>query len=220
MKLPILCTSLMVISLAITIGNAQAASFDCSKAKSKLEKRVCSDPALGKADEQLAKAYSKALKGFIIPGFIKESQRAWLYSASYCLTAGTGDDPNGKSCVDLYAGRVAALNAYANAKVYTDYAKKYSHDGVTLLTYQKDDALWLEWFGAWMPDAYKPKPFPDGFLAQDSGKLIAKGSQFGLADHDDAIISISDEKINFGGEFGMSLSARQGPLHGDYVRVK
>ena len=216
----LLGVTLMLSGLAVPLGNIQAASFDCSKAKSKLEKRVCSDPALGKADEQLAKAYSKTLKAFIVPGFIKESQRAWLNSASNCLTAGTGDDPNGKSCVDLYADRVAALNAYANAKVYTDYAKKYSHDGVTLLTYQKDDALWLEWFGAWMPDAYKPKPFPDGFLAQDSSELIAKGSQFGLADHDDAIISISDEKINFGGEFGMSLSARQGPLHGDYARVK
>jgi hypothetical protein len=71
-----------------------------------------------------------------------------------------------------------------------------------------------------MPDAYRPKPFPDGFLAMDGGEPIPANGTFTLADHDDAILSISDDKITFGGEYGMSLSARQGFIHGDYARVR
>ena len=211
---------LLMIGLILPFASVHAASFDCKKAKSKLEKRICSDPALSKADEQLAKAYRDALKSFVIPGFIKDSQRAWLNSAPSCLTAGSADDPHSLTCAALYAARIEALHVYASAKVYSNYAKKYSYEDVTLLTYQKDNALWLEWFGDWMPDAYKPKPFPEGWLAQDSAKLIPKGDKFGLEDHDDAEISVSDDKITFGGEFGMSVSARQAAFKGDYVRVK
>ena len=220
MKLTLLTAALLITGLLVPVGTAQAASFDCKKAKSKLEKRVCSDPALSKADEQLAKAYNEALKGFVVPSFIKDSQQAWLSWAPLCLGAGTADDPKGQSCVDLYAARTETLRLYPTAKVYSNYAKNFSHDEATLLVYNKDKALWLEWYGNWMPDAYKPKPFPDGFLTLESGKLIAKGAHYGLEEHDDADITISDENINFGGEFGMSLSARQGSLKGDYKRVK
>ena len=220
MKSSILGAGVLIVGLAIPFGNAQAASFDCKKSKSKLEKRVCSDPALGKADEQLAKAYNEALKGFVIPGFIKDSQRAWLNSAPVCLDAGTADDPEGKSCVDVYTARTDALHSYLTAKVYTNYAKKFDHELVTLLVYKKDNALWLDWYGDWMPDAYKPKPFPEGFLAQESSKLVPQGNKFGLEDRTDAEISVSDDKITFGGEFGMSVSARQAALKGDYPRVK
>jgi hypothetical protein len=71
-----------------------------------------------------------------------------------------------------------------------------------------------------MPDAYRPKPFPDGFLAQDGGALTAKDGKYTIADHEDAIVTLSEDKINFGGEYGMSLSARQGFVHGDFLRVK
>ena len=102
-----------------------------------LEKHICSEPALGKADEQLAKAYSEALKDFVFPGFIKDSERGWLSSTPSCLTAGTGDDPNGQTCDVLYKVRIEALNLYAAAKVYSNYGKNYSHDGVTLLSIKK-----------------------------------------------------------------------------------
>lgn len=220
MKPYILSSALLMLCLCIPLSSIQAASFDCAKAKSKLEKRVCSDPALSKADEELAKAYAKTLKGFIVPGFVKDSQRAWLNSAPICLTAGTKDDPQGQSCAAIYAERIEALNLYRTAKVYSNSAKKYSYDDVTMLLYQKDGATWLELFGDWMPDAYKPKPFPDGFLAQQSSRLVKKGNTYGLEDRTDADISISDDKITFNGEFGMSLSMRQAAIKGDYLRVK
>ena len=54
----------------------------------------------------------------------------------------------------------------------------------------------------------------------DGGALIAANGKFTLADHDDALISVSEDKISFGGEYGMSISARQGFLHGDFPRVR
>jgi hypothetical protein len=220
MKSSILGAVLFIIGIIVPFGDVQAASFDCNKAKTRIEKRICSDPALSKADEQLAIAYSETLKAFIVPEFIKDSQRSWLSTVPSCLTAGTGDNPDGQTCIGLYLSRIEALHLYATAKVYSNYGRNYSYDRVTMLVYRKDNALWLEWFGDWMPDAYKPKPFPNGFLAQDGGKLIPKGDRYGLEDRDDADISVSDDKISFGGEFGMMLTARQAPLKGDYARVK
>lgn len=199
---------------------AQAASFDCARAKSKIERKICADPALSKADEALAQIYKEELRTFPIPEFIKDSQRAWLDSLAQCIEFEANKDGNDLSCIGMYRARIDSLAHYGSAKLYTNYGKIFSHDDVTLLVYDKNGAQWLEWYGAWMPDAYRPKPFPNGYLAQDGAKLIAKDGKFTLADHDDAIISISDEKINFGGQFGMSLSARQGMLHGDYLRVK
>jgi uncharacterized protein len=42
------------ILLLLAAGIAHAASFDCSKAKTSMEKAVCSSPQLSAADEQMA----------------------------------------------------------------------------------------------------------------------------------------------------------------------
>jgi uncharacterized protein YecT (DUF1311 family) len=204
----------------LAASQANAASFDCRKARTALEHRICRDPALGKADEELEKVYRETLRGFVIPDFIKDSQRAWLNAAPLCLDAGKADSSGLQNCLDLFRARTAALQAYRSAKVYTNYGKRFDRENSTLLLYEKDGKPWLDWYGDWMPDAYRPKPFPDGFLAMDGGALIAASGKFTLADHDDALISVSDDKITFGGEYGMSLSARQGFLHGDFPRVR
>ena len=61
--------------------SAQAASFDCAKAASAMEKLICADPALSKADEVLAEAYASALKPLSEDGrkAMRDSQRQWLH---------------------------------------------------------------------------------------------------------------------------------------------
>lgn len=211
---------LFILSAPQAITPTLAASFDCHKAKTALERRICGDPALSKADEDLAKAYRKTLQNLVVPEFVKDSQRAWLNAAPQCLENDKAADPGVQTCLGLFRERAATLRAYRSAKVYTDYGKKFDREKTTFLLYEKNGKPWIEWYGNWMPDAYRPKPFPDGFLAKDSGELIPTNKKFTLADRDDAIITISDDKINFGGEYGMSLSARQGFLHGDYPRVR
>ncbi|WP_294532473.1 lysozyme inhibitor LprI family protein [uncultured Rhodoblastus sp.] len=209
---------LLVLFIALPASVAQSASFNCAKAKTPLEVKICREPALGKADEALAKVYQQRLRDFPIPTFIKDSQRAWLSMTQQCPQFEASN--SGDTCLGLYRARIDALNHYGNAKIYTDYGKAFSHEQTTLLLYEKNGGLWLDWYGDWMPDAYRPKPFPDGYLAQDGGALTAKDGKYAIADHDDATVTVTDDKITFGGEYGMSLSARQGFLHGDYPRVK
>lgn len=64
--------------LVLTLS-AHAASFDCAKAASKIEKLICSDDELSKLDETLSKTYQQALarSGDDKPQEIAE-QRSWL----------------------------------------------------------------------------------------------------------------------------------------------
>ena len=55
-----------------------AASFDCGKATSEVEKIICSDDELSKLDESLNKAYLQALEWKDIKNRIIKSQRQWL----------------------------------------------------------------------------------------------------------------------------------------------
>ncbi len=69
-----LCTLIAIFVIPSVIF---AASFDCSKATTKTEKVICGDPTLSKLDEDMAVAYSKALKTSD-PDVVKKGQRKWL----------------------------------------------------------------------------------------------------------------------------------------------
>jgi hypothetical protein len=69
-----------------------------------------------------------------------------------------------------------------------------------------------------MPDAYRPKPYPDGFIAHDREKLAARGAGFFL-EQVDVSLSIDEDQIVIE-EPGIMLTARQGPIYGTYVRVR
>lgn len=64
--------------LLVIAGNAYAASFDCGKAASEVEKIICSDDELSRLDESLNKAFLGALKRADIKKQALESQRQWL----------------------------------------------------------------------------------------------------------------------------------------------
>lgn len=52
--------TLAVLLISTSQAATSAASFDCSKARSRTEKAVCSDASLSKADEEMAEAYKLA----------------------------------------------------------------------------------------------------------------------------------------------------------------
>lgn len=62
----------------ISIGAAQAASFDCKLAQSASEKIICSNVELSKLDEELATQYKHRLKAVSNPAELKSEQRRWL----------------------------------------------------------------------------------------------------------------------------------------------
>ena len=83
-----------ILSLLLSFQPAFGASFDCGKAHSRMEKLICSDDGLSKADETLNVAYRQAAKVSNARPVIAEWQRQWLRSYEVagcedvrCLTA-------------------------------------------------------------------------------------------------------------------------------------
>ncbi len=68
-----------------------AASFDCKKASTRIEKMICDDPHLSKADEILAKAYFEAREKLSPPAqeTLLKDQRDWLDSRDHTNLSAT-----------------------------------------------------------------------------------------------------------------------------------
>lgn len=98
---------LFVILLLAVSGSASAASFDCNKASTFVEKAICSDKTLGELDDALSSNYKSMLASNIGDGARKElrtTQRIWLADRNKCTT---------RSCVEaLYRQRVDAICDY------------------------------------------------------------------------------------------------------------
>lgn len=67
-----------IFFLLTIAGNIDAASFDCGKATSEVEKIICGNDELSRLDESLNKAYLQALKRNDIKKRTIERQRLWL----------------------------------------------------------------------------------------------------------------------------------------------
>lgn len=65
------------IFLFLSAGT-HAASFDCNKASTPVEKAICADPVLSSLDDNLSSVYRAALKLAPDPNLLKSQQRAWL----------------------------------------------------------------------------------------------------------------------------------------------
>ncbi|HUH86249.1 MAG TPA: hypothetical protein VLX85_16695 [Stellaceae bacterium] len=61
-------------------ADAAAASFDCAKAATSVEKAICDDPVLSKADERLAETFATALEETLDPQSLRAEERQWLLS--------------------------------------------------------------------------------------------------------------------------------------------
>ena len=74
--------NIWLVLLLMASGVAQAASFDCAKAKTPQEKAICASPELSAADEDMATAYRAVLKSTPpeMVAAVREGQRQWLRS--------------------------------------------------------------------------------------------------------------------------------------------
>ncbi len=68
----------MFIALLLPLSFANAASFDCAKATTLVEKAICGDPQLSARDDALMTAYQHALVEASDANRLKAEQRAWL----------------------------------------------------------------------------------------------------------------------------------------------
>lgn len=93
--------SLVTISL-VGMPYVHPASFDCAKAKTKIDKLVCGDPKLSDLDDKLSALYKKVLELSPVPEDSKEQQREWVKgSRNTCKDA---------ACLEkAYASRISEL---------------------------------------------------------------------------------------------------------------
>jgi uncharacterized protein YecT (DUF1311 family) len=70
-----------------SIANAFRPSFDCDKASNNVEGMICADPALAKADSELAEFYRRNMaESSSDPTTLRQGQRAFLAKRNQCST--------------------------------------------------------------------------------------------------------------------------------------
>ena len=103
--------SLIIILCCVFFSvNANAASFDCQKASTWLEKAVCSNPELSKLDEEMAKAYHDALASLSPEGQkeTRQYQKQWLKEEP--PTCKKDEPADSVECLkDIYEKRIKQL---------------------------------------------------------------------------------------------------------------
>jgi uncharacterized protein len=70
-----------VVTFLLLMTSAHAASFDCAKATSKVEKLICKDPVLSSLDEELGRMYQQALSNSDNSTQQIARQKQWLRDA-------------------------------------------------------------------------------------------------------------------------------------------
>ena len=119
-----------LLSLAGT-ASAHAASFDCAKARTGVEKAVCADPQLSEYDERIAAAYKRALDEWDgkIKAYVRNEQRHWLAEIRRI------DDNDGEIDPTCAAGNLPCLRREYQLRTDELESSGYRNSGV----YQRSD---------------------------------------------------------------------------------
>lgn len=179
-------TVFILVSSLLLHTNANSASFNCAKAKSKVEKAICGDNDLSKLDEQLSTAYKASLRLHPLPDYVKSRQRDWVSLNQYC------DSSNLIVCLKKnYQERIAHLTGINNLTVYSN-TKKFSYsNGDIVVEYWLADKQWK--FSVW-----------GGFVihqqaSEDNGKPTYVGCEFdGKMSNPNSRQAISSEGTKIG----------------------
>lgn len=133
--MPMLSRKAKMLSVLLALAGPttlHAASFDCSKARTGVEKAICADSQLSEYDERIAAAYKRALGEWndAIRDYVRNDQRRWLAEIRRIDTA--RDDDIGPVCE---AGDLACLRRELQRRMDTLESSGYRNSGV----YQRSD---------------------------------------------------------------------------------
>jgi len=146
---------LFVVSIAYS-SLLTAASFDCAKARSKVEKAICNDSELSKLDEELASAYKSALATHPLPSYVRARQVNWLKGLQNL------DGPNVVAGLkSAYRTRVSHLRTATQVVVYSDAEEKFSFGGgdTAVELWPSPDAKWhISIWGGFHHDPVNSEP--------------------------------------------------------------
>lgn len=120
--------SYIIIFATVFANNAYCTSFDCSKAKSPIEKSICANPKASKLDEELNALYKQ-----VMAKFSPEAQKAMYYKQMQWLQA-LLEKETPREIIDIYKQRIAEIKQIPQNS-YNIYDVKNKN-----ITYQQIDA--------------------------------------------------------------------------------
>ena len=162
----ILMTSVLT---TLAAGNVYAAeeikpSFDCAKAKTRVEKLICSDAELAKLDREMSSEYYSLVSDKTLDGELKEilknNQKKWLNSREKTPCLENEDISEQQKCIkNVYRIRIKEINDDKNdfagtgrftpvfdcSKAFIKSAKMACSDAGVLQLNKKMDALYKKW---------------------------------------------------------------------------
>ena len=162
----ILMTSVLT---TLAAGNVYAAeeikpSFDCAKAKIRVEKLICSDAELAKLDREMSSEYHSLVSDKTLDGELKEilknNQKKWLDSREKTPCLENEDVSEQQKCIkNVYRIRIKEINDDKNdfagtgrftpvfdcSKAVLKSAKMACSDAGVLQLNKKMDALYKKW---------------------------------------------------------------------------
>ncbi len=80
-------TTLIVLGWLVLSCTVHAASFDCAKARTKVEHLICDNPEILKLDDELSQGYKAALQDQTRADATRLSQKRWLIERNACSNA-------------------------------------------------------------------------------------------------------------------------------------
>lgn len=135
----------LAILFFIIFNQVQAASFDCAKAKTPVEKTICGNIELSNLDEELAGKYKVAIQEHPLPNYIRSRQREWLKNNAYC------DKSKILVClIDSYKQRIKQLTDVNQIKVYSS-SNKFSFEAGDAVAEVRPEGIYYSidlWGGA------------------------------------------------------------------------
>ncbi len=158
----------MILFFYIQVGNA--ASFDCNKAKSPVEKAICTDSELSKLDEDLSQTYKAALIEYPVANYLRIRQREWIKTNSFC------DKNKFIPCLkEKYKERIKKLSDVSKIQVYSNTNKFSYEDGDAVAEIRREGNKFSIslWGGARIhrqAQVYMECEFDGVFSAADGGK--------------------------------------------------
>ncbi len=196
----------VLLSSFLIVVMAHAASFDCGKASTTVEKLICSNDQLSKLDEELAEIYGTAAKEKKGGSEIKNRQREWLESRNNCSISPYAKNDNWlASCIThVYEYHLAVITSTSS---YLHECTFPSRDNNSGLVSAKNGGAWEKIFDVPGMRAMQKGYFRYIYYGKVNRLFVEAWQQLESEDIFAGCIEIKDKEIMDNGAFDFQFSA-------------
>jgi hypothetical protein len=216
------CKVAAILIYISVVPTSHPASFDCSKASRPIERLICNDPLINRLDAEMGLNYRQANAAFPLRGFVLATQRIFIRGYEHCLNKVLNQPKNSSTvteCLTLLNERIVELQDYGPAKVYTNAeSKSVTPEDLIILVHDREKKRRIRFWGNWMPDAYRPGPFPEGKLCDLSEEVESSTGGFRSNTIGDVLIKVTETEVTVDGF--ISCTPRNGIEARAYRRVR